>query len=175
MKKQVEVANLLLLLDLYDITMTLLWWEDEPFTVFHKYGINVVAPREIFSLSISEDTALRILEELENRSLAIRGKPLIAKGSMKRKWNRDKKKGLIAERLKKKEEAFNRITSEKAPYARISNIKLTCGCLEKSIEELTLEILGKAMSFDDLSNYDSWILYDEISLKCRDKKRANAL
>ena len=170
--KQVEIANLLLLLDLYDITMTLLWWEDAPFTVFHKYGVKVNSSKEIFSLSISENTAFRILEELENRALAIRGKPPIAKGSMKRKWNRDKKKGLIADRLKKQEEAFKQSKSKKARYARIHNIRQVCECLEKSIEELTYEILGKAMRFDDLSDYDAWILYDVISIRCRDKKKA---
>jgi len=172
MRKQVEVANLLLLLDLYDITMTLLWWEDDPFAVFHKYGIKINTPKEIFSLAISEDIALHILEELENRALAIRGKPLVAKGSMKRKWNKDKKKGLIAERLKKKEEAFERIKLGKAQYARIHNIRQVCECLGKTIEELSLEILNKAMSYYDLSDYDAWIIYDEISIRCRDKKKA---
>jgi len=177
--KQVEVANLLLLLDLYDITMTLLWWEDVPFTVFHRYGVKVNSSKDIFSLSISEDTALRILEELENRTLAIRGKPPIAKGSMKRKWNQQKKKGLIAERLKKKEEAFKIIKTKEAQYSRIHNIRQTCECLGQTIEELSHEILGKAMSFDDLSDYDAWIVYDAISIRWRDKKkaeeRANAL
>jgi hypothetical protein len=174
MKKQTELANLLLLVDLYDITMTLLWWEDDPFTVFHKYGVKVNSSKEIFSLSIDENTALRILEELENRALAIRGKPPIVKGSIKRRWNREKKKGLMAERLKKKEEAFEKAKSEKAQYARTHNIRQTCECLGQTIEELTYEILGKAMSFDDLSDYDAWILYDEISIRWRDKKKENA-